>query len=234
VIIAINVAETTGPFPSSTGLCSKAGARFGAPDFSTQAAQIAEKGWPDWRHRQSADQNVLFIHVPPQPRVLICGAGPDAVPVVAQFAELGWDCLVADHRSGYARADRFADCCETFVTRPEKLQLVVELHQIDAAIIMSHHLENDAAYLRQLAPLLGDRQSPGTLAYLGVLGPASRRDRLCEMAECRKDRVHGPVGLDIGAELPEAIALSIAAEIHAALNRRNGLSLTLKTSVANS
>ncbi len=225
VVIAIDLEEAA---TAAMGMCNRAGAQTGAPGLSAYAAQVALPDWPEWRYLQPADRAVLLIHLPPQPRVLICGAGPDSVPVAYQFAELGWDCLVADHRAGHARADRFADSCTTIVTRPEKLNQAIDLQHIDAAIIMSHHLENDAAYLRQLAALLGS-----SLTYLGVLGPGSRRDRLCEMANCPREQVHGPVGLDIGAELPEAIALSIAAEIHAALNQRNGLSLTLKTVAAN-
>ena len=89
---------------------------------------------------------------------------------------------------------------------------------VDAAVIMNHHLENDAACLRQLAQAGPD--------YIGTLGPRARRGRLQEMAACEEFPVHGPVGLDIGAELPAAIALSVAAEIHAVLNARDGRSLT--------
>jgi hypothetical protein len=61
-----------------------------------------------------------------------------------------------------------------------------------------------------------------------VLGPRARRDRLCTMAEWNGRPVKGRVGLDIGAELPQPIALSVAAEIHADLNHRDGRSLTDK------
>ncbi|MDZ4730171.1 MAG: XdhC family protein [Xanthomonadales bacterium] len=210
------------------GLINSVNKAFGEERLVSAASEAVSSDWPVWRSQQRADSAVLLINMPPQPRVLLCGAGPDAVPVAAQFAKLGWDCIVVDHRSGYAMPERFSPGCETLVSRPEKLHLVLDLQQIDAAVIMAHHLENDAAYLRQLAPLLGDEQSPGNLAYLGVLGPAARRNKLCEMAGCSNALVHGPVGLDIGAELPEAIALSIAAEIHAVLNQRNGFSLTHK------
>ena len=92
---------------------------------------------------------------------------------------------------------------------------------LDAAVIMSHHLENDSRYLAQLAP--------AGIPYIGVLGPRARRDRLLQMAGCPEARVYGPVGLDIGAELPAAIALAVAAEIHAVLNARDGISLTRRT-----
>ena len=79
---------------------------------------------------------------------------------------------------------------------------------------MTHHLESDAEYLGQLC----DRP----LSYLGLLGPTARKDRLREMSGCTERAVFGPVGLDIGAELPAGIALSIAAEVHAVLNGRDG------------
>ena len=76
------------------------------------------------------------------------------------------------------------------------------------------HVPGDTAYsvghwLRDLAPLL----EAGTLHYLGVLGPTARRERLREMAEAPEVLIHGPVGLDIGAELPESIALAIASGV---------------------
>ncbi len=163
-----------------------------------------------------------LIHLEPRPRLLLCGGGPDARPIAVQAASLGWDCLVADHRAAYANADRFPPETEVILCRPQSVSEMVDLDEVDAAVIMSHHLESDGAYLRQLAPVARS----GSMKYLGVLGPLARRNRLREMADCHDVLVHGPVGLDIGAELPEAIALAIAAEIHAVLNSRDGQSLT--------
>jgi xanthine/CO dehydrogenase XdhC/CoxF family maturation factor len=101
------------------------------------------------------------------------------------------------------------------------LAQALDLATLDAAVIMSHHLENDSIYLAALAP--------HDIPYVGVLGPRARRDRLLEMARCPGRSVQGPVGLDIGAELPASIALAVAAEIHAALNQRDGRSLTRRT-----
>jgi xanthine/CO dehydrogenase XdhC/CoxF family maturation factor len=163
---------------------------------------------------------IMLIHVPVQTRVLICGAGPDSLPVARILSEMDWDIQLVDHRPAYARHERFPEKCRVTEARPERLSESVELNEIDAAVIMSHHLENDAHFLRQLA----GRDIP----YIGILGPGARRDRVREMAGCSERSVFGPVGLDIGAELPESIALSIAAEIHAVLNDRNGQPLTLK------
>lgn len=228
VVMALSLAEGPDTPLGSMAMLNRAGQSMGNTLLVEQAAAATSAAWPEWRYRHT-EADSLLIQIQPQPCVLICGAGPDAVPVAAQFADLGWECIIADHRAGYADPRRFAESCRTVVGRPEQLHLLVELEQVNAAIIMAHHLENDAAYLRQLAPWLAGGESAGNLQYLGVLGPAARRDKLREMAGCPDADVRGPVGLDIGAELPEGIALSIAAEVHAALNRRNGLSLTLKT-----
>ena len=196
--------------------------------------RLTANDWPEWRCRTTglakdgdADggaENVLLVHMPAQTRVLICGAGPDAVPVARALGGLDWDIRIVDHRSAFARQDRFPPRCRVSQVRPGQLAETVNLEQLDAAVIMSHHLENDAEYLSQLAAF--------EIPYIGVLGPAARRGKLSEMSGYPEQRLHGPVGLDIGAELPEAIALSIAAEVHAVLNGRDGRSLTLRMPAA--
>ena len=182
--------------------------------------------WPTWRYeylRLGADlqAEAMVVNIPARTRVLLCGAGPDAVPMARACVELDWDVVVVDHRPAFARAERFPRGCTVIQARPERLAQAVDLDSLDAAVIMSHHLENDGSYLAVLAAR--------DIAYVGVLGPRARRDRLLEMARCPGRPVYGPVGLDIGAELPASIALAVAAEIHAALNQRDGRSLTRRT-----
>ena len=200
------------------------GKRFGDEALWRRVLKHAEPEWPDIRFELVEDSGitVALINLEPRPRLLLCGGGPDARPVAQQALALGWECIVVDHRSAYADSARFPEDTKVILGRPQALSERVRLSEIDAAVTMSHHLESDAAYLGQLAPLV----ERGTLKYLGVLGPVARRKRLREMARCPDVLVHGPVGLDIGAELPEAIALAIAAEIHAVLNDRDGQSLT--------
>lgn len=207
---------------------NEAGECYGEPRLAELAGRQVATGWPEARFlRVEADQSkAMLINLLPQPRLLLCGGGPDAVPIALQASALGWQCVVADHRPAYAAARRFPAGTGVVLTRPESLADEVELAEFDAAVIMSHHLESDAAYLRQLAPLA----EHGSLRYLGVLGPIARRERLREMADVSASApdvlIHGPVGLDIGAELPEAIALAVAAEIHSVFNGRDGQSLT--------
>ena len=102
---------------------------------------------------------------------------------------------------------------------------MLALGEFDAIVVMSHHLVTDRTYLEQLV----ETQA----AYLGVLGPARRRERLLgeldsATAELLAGKLRGPVGLDIGADSPESIALSLLAEMHATLAGASGRSLTAR------
>ncbi len=222
VVLAL-VTQPGGNIPAGTSALLDSGDALTGHPVLQELLRTACSDWPQWRSIKlclSGDplSEVMLIHMPPRTRILICGAGPDALPVVRVFSELDWDIVVVDHRPVFAKAERFSGKCTVVQTRPENLGQAVDLNDFDAVIIMSHHLENDSAYLGQVSSL--------DIEYIGVLGPRARRNRLCEMADTGKRVVYGPVGLDIGAELPESIALSVAAEIHAVLNHRDGISLT--------
>ena len=224
VLLALTT-QSNGSLPLATSaLLDRAGNSCGERALLGMLQDVSQPAWPDWRYRKISDtkngeaSETILVNLPPPTRVLVCGAGPDAVPVVHALCALDWEVHVVDHRPTYARAGRFPDKCRVILARPEQLTQLVDLDEIDAAIVMSHHLENDSIYLAQLAKK--------DLAYLGCLGPRARRDRLREMAGCPGQQVFGPAGLDIGAELPQAIALSLVAEIHTVLNRRSGLPLT--------
>jgi xanthine dehydrogenase accessory factor len=186
-------------------------AALASEDFSTARSVEVELSLHDGEAR------ALMIGATATPHVLVCGAGPDAVPLATQVLALGWACSVVDHRPAYARETRFPAGTQVYCQRPEKLTELA-LQPVTAAVVMSHHVGHDASYLRQLAAL-----AP---AYIGLLGPAARRRTLLATLGEQAPVVHGPAGLDIGAELPESIALSIVAEIHARLNGRNGQALS--------
>jgi xanthine/CO dehydrogenase XdhC/CoxF family maturation factor len=195
------------------------GARAGSAALLQVLDGLAED-WPAWRSRTAERDSaeLLLVQLPPPVRVLVCGAGPDAVPLAAALVALDWEVTVCDHRPAFARPERFPSACTVRQLRPEKLDEGLDPSALDAAVIMTHHLESDAEYLRRLC----NRGLP----YLGLLGPVARKQRLREMAGCDEVVLHGPAGLDIGAELPAAVALSIVAEIHAVLNDRDGRPLT--------
>ena len=225
VLLALVTESSRPELPAGTaGLYNRAGHSQGHDRLVRHCAGLCGGAWPPWRQQtlHQDDHALMLINILPPPLILLCGAGPDAVPVARQVNALDWECVIADHRPAFARSERFPAGCRVILSRPETLHQQLDLGAVDAAVIMSHHLENDASYLRQLT----QHHDGGGLQYIGVLGPAARRDRLKEMAQCPQQAVYGPVGLDIGAELPESIALAILAEIHAVLNERDGQSLT--------
>lgn len=158
----------------------------------------------------------LTIRVEPPVNLLVLGAGLDAVPVVRIASELGWRCVVFDHRPAYFESGDFAAAVATQCRPADELSATVSLAAFDAAVIMSHHLASDRSYLRQLAAT--------GIRYIGLLGPIARRERLLTdlgaQAGSLDGRVFGPAGLDLGGRGPGPIALSIVAEIQQALMRR--------------
>ncbi len=161
---------------------------------------------------------VFVQFLPPVPHLLICGAGPDAQPVAAAATALGWRVTVIDHRPHYTVADRFAGA-RVILADAQQLPSVVDLRNCHAVVVMSHHLPSDVAYLRELAASTGPD-------YIGLLGPRARRERVAHevgAAMGRLDsRLFGPVGVDLGAETPEGIALAVISQIHALLAGRAG------------
>jgi xanthine/CO dehydrogenase XdhC/CoxF family maturation factor len=168
-----------------------------------------------------------------RPGLWIFGAGDDALPLLALAKQMGWLVTVADGRSQLATRSRFPDADKLHVLSIKDLpgeplvnqvSTFTHLHPTDAAVLLTHSFEQDS---RILAALLSLRFP---LAYIGVLGPQRRtRELLAEAArllhlpanETRIERwlaaLHAPMGLDLGAESPETIALSVLAEIQQVL-----------------
>ncbi len=159
---------------------------------------------------------ILGVPLQPIPRLLVLGGGLDAIPLVGMANELGWLVTVADHRPGHLARGGFERAAAVVLVEPGNLAASLPLRDFDAIVVMSHHLATDRKYLGELAAV--------DTRYLGVLGPRARRDRLLaeltEIAPRLGERLKGPVGLDIGADSPESIALSILAELQATLSTR--------------
>lgn len=170
--------------------------------------------------RQTHEASFLIAPVELPIRLLVLGAGPDVMPLVEIAGLMGWQVSVFDHRPAYAVSERFPRAQEVAVRPANKLHEVLRpgIASFDAAVVMSHHLISDEAYLRALAD--------SSIAYIGLLGPAPRRTRLLndlgEKAKLFGNRLYGPIGLDIGAGTPETIALAIVSEIQAVMNGRDG------------
>lgn len=163
-----------------------------------------------------------FERIDPPRSLVVFGAGDDAMPVLRIAKELGWHVTIADGRAHYATTARFP-LADLVVVRSQDLPLEgVPVPAGAACVVMSHSFEQDQRALAMLAPL--------PIAYLGLLGPRARREALLRELGAIEiacaGGLRGPVGLDLGAETPEEIALAIVAEAHACLAGRAGGALS--------
>ncbi|WP_158995028.1 XdhC family protein [Mucilaginibacter sp. L196] len=172
--------------------------------------------------------------VKPLISLVIIGAGNDAIPLTKIAAVLGWDITVIDGRPNYAVADRFRLAQKVLVAKPEQVLDNLELNEWTAFVLMTHNYNYEIAFLKELLPL--------KVSYIGILGPKKKLERMlgeledkgAHITDENMDAIHGPVGLDIGSENAEEIALSIIAEIKAVFSARSGNPLKYKTSVIHS
>lgn len=199
----------------------------------------------------------VFIEViqPPVP-LMIFGAGHDTLPLVRLAQELGWYVTVVDSRQADATRERFQSADEVILSRPEGIgdsetfavatlgaSALLRLRKHGAkqqsadrisldnrimAVVMTHNYLHDLELLKTLLPF--------PVRYLGILGPKSRTEKLLQdlqeqgitPTQAQLQSLYSPVGLDIGADTPEEIALSIVAEIQAVLANNSGGSLRNK------
>jgi xanthine dehydrogenase accessory factor len=202
---------------SLQALADRSMARRESIECEIALGETHARAWADYR--------------PARPALGIFGAGDDAQPLLRLGKELGWFVSVADGRSRLPTRERFPLADDLFILPIEEipgmvmdrpLTPFVRLRVEDAAVVMTHSFEQDSKILACLLAL----ESPP--AYIGVLGPQRRtRELLAESARLlnlpagaialQADRwliqLHAPTGLDLGAESPETIALSVIAEI---------------------
>jgi xanthine dehydrogenase accessory factor len=165
-----------------------------------------------------------FVEVLEPPlRVLVCGAGHDAIPLVRAAAGVGWRAIVVDDRPGFLTGERFPEATGfAHVETPGRIAGAVPIDRRTFVVVMTHNFLRDKEYLRAL---LGS-----SAPYIAMLGPAARTQRLLmelaeeglEIDDAARAKIHGPAGLDLGAEGPEEIAQAIVAEIVAVRRRRSG------------
>jgi xanthine/CO dehydrogenase XdhC/CoxF family maturation factor len=157
-------------------------------------------------------------------RLFVLGAGDDAKPVVSMAVLLGWSVTVADGRGQLARPERFADAERVIVLEDAR---ALGIGAEDAVVVMTHSYEQDREILAALLPV-----AP---RYFGLLGARHRSSLLVSeaaakvgmsVAECC-ERIHAPVGLDLGGDGPEAIALAVIAEVQASCMGKLGASRRL-------
>jgi xanthine/CO dehydrogenase XdhC/CoxF family maturation factor len=172
---------------------------------------------------QTVDGLDFFVQqLCPAPLIAVFGAGVDAKPLVSIAAELGWQVLLIDPRVGYAKAEFFNKASQIIRQPLDDLYDATWFNQIDVALILTHNIKLDAAALKLV--------QTSSAKYVGLLGPTHRTDRVLDIAKLTRNDLTkplaNPVGLRLGGELPESIALSILSEAHAVLEKADGLSIS--------
>lgn len=179
-------------------------------------------------YQDEINYTAFIEYVRPVISLVVVGAGNDAIPLTQLAAVLGWDITLVDGRPNYATSSRFPSAKRIIIAKPETVLAQIQLTEQTAFVLMTHNYNYEVALLRELLPL----DTP----YVGVLGPKKKLYRMLDeleesgypVTEQQLVKIHGPVGLDIGSENSEEIALSIVAEIKAVLSGRTGHSLKFK------
>jgi xanthine dehydrogenase accessory factor len=210
------------------------GGETGRENLSDEVASLIEGDVLRTTRAESPDTRVyevaggslkVFVEtLLPPVHLVVFGAGHDAVPVVELARGLGWQTEVVDPQARPASRSRFAMADRVTLSRPEDVGSQVTIRPRTLTLLMSHNYSHDLELLKFLLA------SPAR--YIGVMGPRKRTKRMLEELAAKEDafrpgeadpaRLYSPAGLDIGANAPAEIALSIVAEMRAVLNGRRG------------
>ncbi|GAB2562096.1 XdhC family protein [Dyella jejuensis] len=161
--------------------------------------------------------DVLVETIVPPHALVVIGSSAAARALLPLAGALGWHATLVDHDPARLQAADLPAGLHTVCAEPKHLRGALPLDAHSSVVVMTHNLEQDIAYLHAL------QGSP--VAYIGALGSRDRVARMHDHAALDGLPLHAPAGLDIGSETPEEIALAIAAEIMAVINRRNAKSL---------
>lgn len=205
------------------------------PTYHNQIIKDCQQAFEDRtalfrEYHHNDEKQYLFLEVYTQPPTLVLvGAGNDA-QVLAQMADvLGWKVVITDGRPTHANSDRFASSCQIIVAKPEEVLDQVNVTLRTAFVLMTHNYRYDLSVMKVL---LDQPQIP----YIGILGPKKKYQRMLddlkaegvELSKHQQEIVHAPVGLEIGAETPAEIGLSILSEIQSVLTETPGGKLKIK------
>jgi len=197
---------------------------LGSKDLNTRATakarELLETG--ESGIHEIAGRSVFIDVLTPPPQLIVLGAGDDARPLVRFASDVGFRVVVVDRRPGYLTAERFPAAAALVTSTGDELAEALPLDAECYAVVMNHNFADDQAYLRVLLKTAA--------AYIGVLGPRQRTERIlrnlaAEGSPVDEARVYGPVGLDIGTDGAEQVALAVIAEILAARSGRRARSL---------
>ncbi|MBI2201898.1 MAG: XdhC family protein, partial [Armatimonadetes bacterium] len=172
---------------------------------------------------------VFVESIRPPIRLVVCGAGHDAIPVVQFAAMLGWRTIVVDQRERFLTRERFPGAREFIKADPAEAAALVPIDSQTYVVVMTHNYLHDRdllrGFLRSGAP------------YVGMLGPRIRTEKILSelqhaglpVSDRDRARIFGPVGLDLGSEGPEEIALAVVGEILAVESGRQASFLRERT-----
>jgi len=169
------------------------------------------------KHEIGTEEIIVFAeYIQPPVSLVIIGAGNDVIPLVKMAEILGWQSTVIDGRPMYASKERFPmPSCMVVHAKADHILEHVTIDRQTVFVLMSHNYNYDLSILKALL----DKD----LLYIGVLGPHKKMKMMMDelagegitLSEKQLEGIHGPVGLNIGAETAEEIAVSIIAEIQA-------------------
>ncbi len=167
----------------------------------------------------------FFEFVQPAISLVVVGAGNDAIPLVNIADAIGWEARVVDGRYTHAKPQRFVSACQVLVSKPENVLNHLQIDALTVFVLMTHNYNYDLAMLEALLQR--------KVSYIGMLGPRKKLERMLgeleekgiHVTEEQMSTIFGPVGLEIGAETAEEIALSIIAEIKSVFSNKKGSSL---------
>lgn len=169
-----------------------------------RAAQLLETG--ESRLDELGGRSVFVDVLRPPPALVIFGAGDDARPLAALAAQAGFEVTVVDHRRAFLTAERFPPPAHLLLRRTEDGLEGLALGRRHFAVVQTHALQHDREWFRLL--------QPQPLAYLGLLGPRTRKEHILrQLGAADSEKLFAPVGLDLGADGPEQVAVSIVAEM---------------------
>lgn len=170
------------------------------------------------------DRTVFIEVLVPPPELVLCGAGDDARSLARFAAEVGFRVVVVDRRPAFLTAERFPNVAGLVESGAETLLERLTLDETCYAVVMTHNFAADQAFLGVLL------RAP--VPYIGMLGPHQRTERLVRnlaaaapLDEAQRGRIYGPVGLDIGTDGAEQVALAVIAEVLAVRSGRRAESL---------
>jgi xanthine dehydrogenase accessory factor len=213
------LAEALAQLATSTGPLELALVTDG-PETGCGSAAINGKTWCWGRDGQRVpwsvcepmvgDTALVRVSVSPPPRVVLFGAGPETGALYLFMQRLGWGVSLVEHRGRWLKFAHSAGVENIIEASPDDAAALWRGQHATAAVAMTHNYALDMQHLRECAD--------SDLSYIGLLGPAARRDQMLaelgeEYAKRLRGRLHAPVGLALGGRGPEPLALAIAAEL---------------------